>query len=104
MTQRNHILFTTLLVIAMSTVQAQIPCDTITGKICRSIVTDTAYNPYVTGVLGNWRAQRSYTWYSERAETDPATQTDIRRNGAFADFAAFWQFSNNKLVAQPDTV
>lgn len=92
-----------LQVLCITTAQAQIPCDTITGKICRSIVTDTAFNPYVTGVLGNWRANKSYTWYGTRAETDPGTETDIRRNGAFADFAAFWQFQNNKLVSQPDT-
>jgi hypothetical protein len=85
------------------TAKAQIPCDTITGKICRSIITDTAFNPYVTGVLGNWRANRSYTWYNTRTETDPNTETDIRRNGTFADFAAFWNFQDNKLISQPDT-
>src|SRR5687767_14228855 len=91
-----------LLVVLMAEAQP-IPCDTITGKICRSIVTDTAFNPYVTGVLGNWRANRSYTWYSARTETDPNTETDIRRNGTFADFAAFWNFQDNKLISQPDT-
>ena len=85
------------------TAKAQIPCDTITGKICRSIVTDTAFNPYVTGVLGNWRANRSYTWYSARAETNPDAETDIRRNGTFADFAVFWNFQGDKLIAEPDT-
>lgn len=103
MKQIKQLISAAISLFVVSTTQAQIPCDTITGKICRSIVTDTAYNPYVTGVLGNWRANRSYTWYGERAETDPATQTNIRRNGTFADFTAFWQFTNNKLAAQPDT-
>src|ERR1044072_7862269 len=97
----NKLIAITISLLVVTAAKAQIPCDTITGKICRSIVTDTAYNPYVTGVLGNWRANRSYTWYGARAETDPATESDIRRNGTFADFASFWNFQNNKLVAQP---
>jgi hypothetical protein len=99
----NRIIAIAISLLVVLTAKAQIPCDTITGKICRSIVTDTAFNPYVTGVLGNWRANRSYTWYAARAETDPNAETDIRRNGTFADFTAFWNFQGDKLVAQPDT-
>lgn len=99
----KHLVLASISLLTSAAAQAQLPCDTVTGKICRSIVVDTAYNPYVTGVLGNWRANRSYTWYGERAETNPQSSTDIRRNGAFADFSAFWQFSNQQLVSQPDT-
>ena len=99
----KHLLITGILSLCVVTAKAQVPCDPITGNLCRSIITDTAYNPYVTGVLGNWRSNRSFTWYGARAETDPATETDTRRNGAFADFASYWTFQNNKLVAQLDT-
>lgn len=90
-------------VLGAGAVNAQAPCDTITGTICRSIVADTVFNPYVTGVLGNWRANRSYTYYARRAEQDPATATNIRKDGTFQDFSVFWAFQDSRLKAAPDT-
>jgi len=78
-------------------------CDTITDYSCRSVVADTTFNPYTAGVLGNWRGNRSYTYYGTRTETDPSGQTNIRHNGAFRNFAPFWTFQNNRLRQQPDT-
>lgn len=78
-------------------------CDTITGTVCTSIIADTVFNPYVTGVLGNWRANRSYTYYARRTEQDPTAETNIRRDGTFNDFSVFWTFQGNKLAALPDT-
>lgn len=96
----------TLCVVLLTTMQsnAQAPCDTITGTICKSIITDTVFNPYVTGVLGNWRANKSYTYYARRTEQDPTTlTTNIRRDGTFNDFTTFWAFQSNKLTAEIDT-
>ena len=92
-----------LFLLMVERLSAQAPCDTITGTICKSIVADTVFNPYVTGVLGNWRANKSYTYYARRAEQDPTTATNIRRDGTFKDFSVFWTFQGNKLTAQPDT-
>ncbi|HEY8972552.1 MAG TPA: hypothetical protein VIM64_25780, partial [Puia sp.] len=78
-------------------------CDTLIDYSCNSIVTDTSLNPYTTGVLGNWRGNRSYTYYGTRAETDPTSSTNIRHNGAFRDFAPYWVFQNKSLQPQPDT-
>jgi hypothetical protein len=78
-------------------------CDTLVDYSCNSVVTDTSLNPYTTGVLGNWRGNRSYTYYGTRAETDPGSATDVRRNGAFHDFAPYWVFQSKRLQAQPDT-
>lgn len=78
-------------------------CDTITDYSCQSVVTDTSFNPYVAGILGNWRAVRNYTYYGTRAETDPSTGTNIRHNGVFHDFASFWSFQGGRLAAQYDT-
>ncbi|MBO9730130.1 MAG: hypothetical protein J7623_15940 [Chitinophaga sp.] len=58
---------------------------------CYSAVTDTSVNPYIHGLLGNWRAAKSYTYYGARAESDPGQQTNIRKDGAFNDFLSFWQ-------------
>src|SRR5690606_12397036 len=78
-------------------------CDSIYSESCLSVVTDTTFNPYTAGVLGNWRANRSYTYYGPRAQSDPALQTNIRTDGAYADFTPFWDFDNNRLLAQYDT-
>lgn len=78
-------------------------CDTITDYSCQSVVTDTTFNPYTSGVLGNWRGFRNYTYFGTRAETDPSGGTNIRHNGTFHDFAPFWNFQSGKLAAQYDT-
>lgn len=92
-----------ILLLAIAQLNAQAPCDTITGTICRSIVADTVFNPYVTGVLGNWRANRSYTYYARRTEQDPTAVTNIRKDGTFKDFSVFWAFQDNRLKSSPDT-
>jgi hypothetical protein len=78
-------------------------CDTISDNTCRSIVMDTAFNPYVTGALGNWRGHKNYVYYGQRSESDPLAQTNIRKNGTFADFTPFWSFENNSLKASEDS-
>ncbi|HYC27485.1 MAG TPA: hypothetical protein VEB42_01700, partial [Chitinophagaceae bacterium] len=74
-------------------------CDTIIDASCKSIVADTTFNPYVTGVLGNWRGDRGYVYYGRRAESDPTTATNIRTNGAFNDFTPFWTLTAG--IARP---
>lgn len=78
-------------------------CSTINSYSCHSVVTDTAFNPYTAGVLGNWRGDRNYTYYGPRVETDPSSATNIRNNGTFNSFAPFWNFNSNILSAQYDT-
>jgi len=76
-------------------------CDPTTA--CRSIVVDTSCNPYITGALGNWRSNRSYTFFTRRAESDPSVATNIRTNGTFNDFNTFWNFQGKGLQPQYDT-
>lgn len=68
--------------------------------VCYSAVTDTSVNPYVYGLLGSWRPMRSYTYYGARSESDPNKPTDIRNDGTFADFDAFWQVEDGKWAAK----
>ena len=67
---------------------------------CYSAVTDTSVNPYVYGLLGAWRPLRTYTYYGARAESDPNQATNIRKDGAFNDFMAFWQKQTDGWKAQ----
>ena len=83
------------------------PCpdviDTIYASTCYSTVTDTTLNPYLAGILGNWRNGKGYTHFGRRLESDPSTQTDIRTNGTFNHFAPFWDFASGALQAQYDS-
>lgn len=60
-------------------------------------------NPYLKGLVGNYKPYRSYTYYGVRNEIDPTQKTNIRKNGYIKDFTSFWAFdANNNLV--PDTL
>lgn len=71
--------------------------DTLTSSTCLSVVTDTAINPYVSGLLGNWRSHKKFSYYGRRAESDPMFATNIRRDGTFQDFAPLWNFVFGRL-------
>ncbi|MCF6405191.1 hypothetical protein L3C95_19970 [Chitinophaga filiformis] len=58
---------------------------------CYSAVTDTSVNPYTYGLLGNWKPQRSYSYYAARTESSTATATNVRTDGTIKDFVAFWK-------------
>lgn len=72
-------------------------------EACFSIVTDTSLNPYLTGVLGNWKSKRVYTLYQSRRESDPTIATNIRKDGVVKDFIPYWAFQQNKLKPTTDT-
>jgi len=55
-------------------------------------------NPYVQGIWGNWRMEKSYVFYDDRKETDPYAATDIRRNGEFKLFVPFWNTASPVLT------
>ncbi len=59
-------------------------------KVCLSVFTKKFINPYVQGILGNWRPWRSYVYYGERRQTDPLAQTNIRKDGVISQFEPYW--------------
>ncbi|MGN6196511.1 MAG: PA14 domain-containing protein [Ginsengibacter sp.] len=85
------------------TITYRIPVDT-TIKVCRANISDTATNPYRWGILGNWRADKAYSYYGDRKENDASiTATNVRKEGVLKDFTPFWQFTDSTLSANPDT-
>lgn len=68
-----------------------------TIRMCLSVFDKKQMNPYIEGVLGNWRPLRGYVFYGERRESDPTVQTDIRNDGVIKDFVPFWVMSNANL-------
>lgn len=77
--------------------------STDTGYACR--ITEPVsfvYNPYVAGHKGNWRAQTSYAYHTNRENitSDPAVtgSTNIRYAGAYIDVSPFWQYQSGSWV------
>jgi hypothetical protein len=53
-------------------------------------------NPYVKGVLGNWRAKQSFSYMVDREQKNGVNLpggTNIRTSGAYTAFNSFWQFN-----------
>jgi hypothetical protein len=75
----------------------------ITATYCKSKFDRKAMNPYVEGVLGNWRVDSTYVYYGERKETDPtlANPIDTRVAGTIKNYKTFWSFANTP--ATPST-
>lgn len=72
---------------------------------CAPSVRPEGTNPYKFGILGNWRMDRAYTYYHERKEADPTTNTNIREDGTLKTFRPYWSFSNTYLNnANADTL
>jgi hypothetical protein len=65
---------------------------------CPAIPNGTVLNPYTTGYLGNWLPWKQMTWLSDRSgQLLPYSATsipDIRHNGHYAAFHAFWIYNN----------
>lgn len=72
-------------------------------KVCRQeYLQGDTLNPYVVGILGNWRVDTSYVYYSDRKESSVATKTNIRTDGLIKDFKPYWTFGGKYLTANPD--
>jgi len=62
---------------------------------CFSVFSKKQMNPYIEGVLGNWRSWKSYVYYGERRETDPTANTNINKDGTIRNFETYWAFNNH---------
>jgi PA14 domain len=73
--------------------------STVTATYCKSKFDRKAMNPYVEGVLGNWRVDSTYAYYGERIESDPTTpQIDTRVAGAIKNYKTFWSFAATPVI------
>lgn len=70
-------------------------CKTyVTAKLCFSTFSKKQMNPYIQGVLGNWRPYRSYVFYGDRQQKSVAETTDVRTSGVLANFVHYWAFDD----------
>jgi len=59
-------------------------------------------NPYVLGTKGNLRPIRSWTYLTERVQSQINNEMNIRKDGYFKDYTPYWTFSNGKLISPTD--
>ncbi|THU40044.1 DNRLRE domain-containing protein [Niastella caeni] len=63
---------------------------------------DQVVNPYVKGVLGNWRPKQSFVYMVDREQKTGAPNlpggTNIRNSGAYTAFNPFWEFPAAPLL------
>lgn len=71
--------------------------------VCKPNITAEKTNPYRWGILGNWRMYRAYTYFDNRMQSNPATATNIRKDGEIKDFIPYWSFTNGYLNPASDT-
>ena len=48
-------------------------------------------NPYLYGILGNWRAKADYFFMGDRNRTDATTAENLRDDGYLPGFKAYWK-------------
>jgi hypothetical protein len=76
-------------------------------RVCRPYMDTTkAVNPYVWGILGNWRPDRAFTFFGPRKQATVGTgATNIRTDGELRKFIPYWTLNNSGLSAETsDTV
>jgi hypothetical protein len=59
--------------------------------------TASIYNPYISGVLGNWRKTKSHVLLAGRTQSRMNNNTSIRTDGTYTSFSAFWSPPANNL-------
>lgn len=72
-------------------------CTHKIGTRCYSKFSNNPINPYVEGILGNWRVDSIYVYYGDRKETDPAKPIDTRVGGTIKNFKTFWNLNTPYL-------
>ncbi len=74
------------------------PCDTLFNctKTCENEYTARVINPYRTGVKGNWRPYKSWTYVDDR---NYSASANPQQDGAFSSFADFWQLTSGNYDA-----
>lgn len=71
-------------------------CETAEVEDCSGYL-EKKINPYVKGLLGNFRGYRSMVFYGDRntpARQSPTSSTNLPVDGFLADFTPYWNFNN----------
>jgi len=67
-------------------------CNTTEIEDCNGYL-EKSINPYVKGLLGNFRPDRSFVFYGNRLEKIPVSQTNLPQYGFLDSFKLYWDFN-----------
>ncbi len=72
---------------------------------CDCANASTSTNPYILGLKGNLRPYRSWTYLTDRYQKLVNNQMNVRTDGYYKDFAAFWQYNApTQTLIVPSTI
>ena len=52
-------------------------------------------NPFVKGIIGNWRPERAHLYLTERQQNRFDNNTNIRHDGTYSQFSPFWKVNTS---------
>ncbi len=55
----------------------------------------TTTNPFILGIRGAWKPSKSYSYLTERTQSDFNNNTNVREDGYFSSFNPFYKLSPN---------
>jgi len=59
-------------------------------------------NPYLKGVLGKWRYSKSYSYQTDRAESDWFTPVNLEESGTYQSYVPFYKYVGTDWVPITD--
>jgi hypothetical protein len=62
---------------------------------------EKSINPYVKGMLGTFRANRSFTFYGSRDGGAVTANTELLKSGFLQNFALYWNYDADKNLMPP---
>lgn len=80
-----------LITIPDNCLSISLACDTIFEIYPCNIAVNDIINPYLYGLLGNWRPRKSYTYLEDRRPNVTSTDVDRRKDGYFFVSDYFWE-------------
>ncbi len=83
-------------------VVAQFPCFNMfnCSYSCYSAFTERSVNPYRSGLEGNWRPYKNYTYLEDRQYSTPL---NIRTDGTFQSYTPFWTYNSTTKKYEPSS-
>ncbi len=75
------------------------PCHPILSLKCVTVCDPV--NPYLDGLLGNWRPWKSYVFQGNRNNTVTTTAENLRTDGYLPNYIPFWNSNTTGIVMNP---
>lgn len=74
----------------------RIPCDCF--ETSQQTFIHRTNNPFVIGLKGNWQNEREYLFLSDRILTHQNNNSNLRSDGLYSSFSAFWKLDDENWI------